>query len=418
MNNPSARFGWETRAGARWRAVPGSRPGCGAFRRSRHAATAARLLLGLLFSSAGAGVRAAPAAAPGAGALPVVERFENFHEKDGLPAHKIHCVLKTSDGTLWLGTGNGLCRREADGSFRCYGRKDGLSHPTVLSMAEDPATGDLWLATMQGLNRFSGGEFTTFTQTDSGLPNNVVYGVAVADGTVWAATPAGTGAYDLKSRSWRIYDQNNTVMEEPWCYAIAPGRGVIYIGVWAGGVVEHDPRTGSFKAYRDPDGDFHLQLTRNSGPVADITSWVAYDEGILWQATYFGLARYDTKEATWRSWVQDRTPLVSNFINSIFARGRVAWVATDRGVSVTDGDAWINYLVDENGHGIRQSYRHEGEPAVESCAMTTALADGFVMGAWADDREVWFATSNGLSHGILAGRAAEPTGATLPSSNP
>ena len=260
-------------------------------------------------------------------------RFENFGEKDGLPSHKVHCVLKTSDGRLWIGTTNGLCVREPDGKFRRYGPEDGLSHPVVLSMAEDPRTGDLWIATMQGLTRFSGGKFTVFTQTNSGLPNNVVYGVAVIDDTVWAATPAGAGAYHIKTKTWSIYDQNNADMEEPWCYAIAPGDGVVYIGIWAGGIVEYDPRTGSFKAYRDPDGDFQFQLTPDSGPIADITSWVAYEDGILWQATYFGLSRYDTKEATWRTWVQDKTPLVSNFINTVFARGRVAWIATDRGVS-------------------------------------------------------------------------------------
>ena len=217
--------------------------------------------------------------------FPIVTRFENFTEKDGLPAHKIHCVLKAGDGRLWVGTTNGLCVRQDNGTFRRFGTEDGLSHLTVLGIAEDTATGDLWIATMQGLSRLSGGKFTVFTQTNSGLPNNVVYGVAVADGTVWAATAAGTGAYDIKTKAWKPYDQTNTVMNEPWCYAIAPGRGVIYLGIWAGGIVEHDPRLGTFKAYRDPDSEFHIALTADSGPIVDVTSGVAYGEGVLWQAS-------------------------------------------------------------------------------------------------------------------------------------
>ncbi len=344
--------------------------------------------------------------------IPLVARFENFGEKDGLPSHKVHSVLKASDGRLWLGTSNGLCVREPDGKFRRYGKENGLSHPTVLWIAEDTVSGDLWLATMQGLTRFSGGQFTAFTQTNSGLPNNVVYAVAVIDGTVWTATAAGTGAYNLKSKSWKIYDQNNTVMEEPWCYSIAAGKGVVYIGVWAGGIVEHDPRTGSFKAYRDPDGDFQFQLTPDSGPIVDVTSGVAFGDGILWQSTYFGLSRYDTKEATWRTWVQDKTPLVSNFINTVFARGRVAWLSTDRGVSVTDGTDWVNYVVDENGQGVRRIYRPGKEP--ETRAMTTALVDGFVTAVWADDHEAWIATSNGVSHGVFALPADSPIAASNP----
>jgi len=339
--------------------------------------------------------------------LPLVARFENFGEKDGIPSHKIHYVLKTSNGKVWIGTNNGLCVREPDGRFRRYGPEDGLSHPMVLGMAEDPVTGDLWVATMQGLNRFSGGKFTVFTQTNSGLPNNVVFAVTVIDGTVWAATPAGAGIYRIKTKTWTMYDQTNADFEEPWIYAVAPGEGVIYIGVWAGGVVEYNPQTGLFKAFRDPDSDTQVQVACNSGPISDITSWIAFGDGILWQSTYFGLARYDTKEATWKTWVQDKTPLVSKFVNNVFAHGRVAWVGTDRGVSVTDGTNWINYTVDEKGQGAVRTYRPGREP--ETHTMATALVNGFVMAIWADDHEAWFATSNGLSHGVFAEATASPT---------
>jgi len=128
-----------------------------------------RTLAGVVFLlSLLAGARAAPAPSsvePAAPPIPVVMRFENFGEKDGLPSHKVHSILKAGDGRLWLGTNDGLCVREADGRFRTYGTKDGLSHGTVLGIAEDPRTGDLWLATLQGLSRFSGGHFTVFTQT-------------------------------------------------------------------------------------------------------------------------------------------------------------------------------------------------------------------------------------------------------------
>lgn len=344
--------------------------------------------------------------------LPVVARFENFGEKDGVPSHKIHFVLKARDGRVWLGTNNGLCVRGLDGTFRRYGTEDGLSHPMVLGMSEDTLTGDLWVATMRGLNRLSGGKFTVFTQTNSGLPNDVVYAVSVIDGDVWAATPAGAGVYHIKSKTWTLYDHTNADFEEPWVYAVAKGEGVIYIGVWAGGVVEFDPRSGLFKAFRDPDGDTQVQVSSNSGPIADITSWVAYDDGIVWQSTYFGLSRYDTKEATWQTWVQDKTPLLSKFVNTVFAHGRVAWVSTDRGVSVTDGTRWTNYTIDEKGRGVVRTFRPGAEP--ETRIMDTSLANGFVMAVWADDHEAWFATSNGLSHGIFAEPATPPSVASNP----
>jgi ligand-binding sensor domain-containing protein len=334
--------------------------------------------------------------------LPIIDHFENFGMADGIPAHKVHAVLKTSDGKLWIGTWDGLCLRLPDGKFKRYGPEDGLSHKLVLSMVEDPKTGDLWIGTMRGLNKLSGGKITRYFQTDSGLPNNVVYGLDIVDDTVWAATAAGTGALDLKTGSWKIYDHNNSVMHEPWCYSIAGAKDRIFIGVWGGGIVEHDPVHGTFKEYRDPDGDFHYDLIPDDGPINDITSWVAWKDGILWQCTYFGLSRYDGK--FWKTWVQDKSPLPSNFVNFAWPLGRACWIGHDRGASLTDGVNWINYLIDSQGRGVVEIHR-PGKP-VEKRTMSTALVNDFVLGIWGDQTEVWFATSNGLSHGVFA---AHPT---------
>src|SRR6478609_1744748 len=131
--------------------------------------------------------------------LPIIERFENVGAEQGVPGHKVHAVLKTTDGQLWIGTWDGLCVREEGGRFRRIGPEQGLSHKLVLCMVEDTKTGDLWVGTMRGLNKVSGGKITKYLQTDSGLPNNVVYGVDVVDDTIWTATAAGAGAFNLKS---------------------------------------------------------------------------------------------------------------------------------------------------------------------------------------------------------------------------
>jgi len=330
--------------------------------------------------------------------LPTIERFESFGAEVGIPAPKVHAVLKTSDSRLWIGTWDGLCVREDNGKFKRYGPEHGLSHKMVLCMVEDPRTGDLWIATMRGLNKFSGGKFTKYLQTDSGLPNNVVYGVDIVDDHVWVATAAGAGSLNLKSGLWKIYDHNNSVMHEPWCYSIKGAKDVVFIGVWGSGIIEHDPKSAYFKEYRDPDRDFHFDLVPDDGPINDITSWIAWNDGVLWHCTYFGLSRYDGK--FWKTWVQDKTPLPSNFTQFAWPVGRTCWIGHDRGASLTDGTNWVNYLVGEKGEGIVEVHR-PGKP-MEKRAMSTALANGFVLGIWADENEAWFATSKGLSRGVFA----------------
>jgi ligand-binding sensor domain-containing protein len=110
------------------------------------------------------------------------------------------------------------------------------------------------------------------------------------------------------------------------------------------------------------------------------------------------MSRYDGSR--WRTWQEKKSPLVSNFVNFIWARGRVAWVGTDRGISVTDGNTWVNYRTDDKGEGIVEIAR----PArpVETRTMSTKLPNDFVLGIWADDQEAWLATSHGLAHAFLA----------------
>jgi hypothetical protein len=336
--------------------------------------------------------------------FPIIEKFENFGKEDGIPANKVHAVLKTTDGNLWIGTWNGLCVREASGKFRRIGPEDGLSHKMVLSLVEDPKSGDLWVGTMRGLNRYSAGRITTYTQTSSGLPNNVVYAVEMIGDTVWAATAAGTGAFDTKAGTWRIFDHNNTVMHEPWCYSVKGAGDLVYLGVWGGGIIEHDLKHNTFKEYRDPDGDFHFDLVPDDGPINDITSWLDWEDGVLWQCTYFGLSRYE--HGMWKTWVQDKTPLVSNFTQWVKSWKRVAWIGTDRGVSVTDTKYWVNYLVGDKGAGLMEIHR-PGQP-LERRTMTTALANAFVLGIWVDDTGAWFATSKGLSRGVFAPKTKTP----------
>jgi len=332
--------------------------------------------------------------------LPIIERFENFGREDGIPTDKVHAVLKTTDGHLWIGTWDGLCVREESGKFKRYGPEHGLSHKLVLCMVEDPKTGDLWVGTMRGLSKFSGGKISKYLQTSSGLPNNVVYGVDIVDDHVWVATAAGAGSLNLKTGLWMIYDHNNSVMHEPWCYSIKGGKDAIYIGVWGSGIIEHDPKLGSFKAYRDPDGDSHFDLMPDDGPINDVTAWIAWNDDLLWQCTYSGLSRYDGK--FWKTWVQDKSPLPSNFTQFAWPVGRTCWIGHDRGASLTDGSYWVNYLVGDNNDGIVEIHR-PGQP-VEKRTMPTALANGFVLGIWADHDEAWFATSKGLSRGVMATR--------------
>jgi len=274
---------------------------------------------------------------------------------------------------------------------------------------EDRRTGDIWAGTMRGLNRYSAGRITTYLQTDSGLPNNVVYGLDVVGDSVWVATAAGLGALNLKSGEWSIYDQSNTTMHEPWVYSVKGAKDRLFVGVWGGGILERELPNGTFKEHRDPDRDMHFDLVPDDGPVSDVTSWIAWEDGILWQGSYFGLSRYDGSR--WRSWQEKKSPLPSNFVNFVWPKGRMAWVATDQGLCLTDGDVWVNYHNGPKGMALVDVVQ-PGQP-VRTHSLSTRLPNNFVLGIWADEHEVWLATSDGLSRGLLGPQAKPPQASSL-----
>ena len=351
----------------------------------------------------------AAAAPKAADPIAVVTGWKSYGKADGLPSEKVFAVCPDGD-VVWVGTDRGLARLK-DGAFTVFTEKDGLAYPVVSSLARCEETGDIWIGTFGGLSRYSGGRFDSFDQMESGLINDVVHAVTVIDGDVWAATAAGLSVYHPKEKTWELFDHENTVMHEPWCYSLTSSADRIYVGVWGGGVVEHDPERRTWKAYRDPDKELEIDLFRDDGLVSDVISGVSLDEGVLWAATYFGLSRYDGR--LWRTYLEHDTPLPSNFINVAVARGRWVWLGTDAGMAVTDGRDWVVYRR-EQGEGAPGARIHrEGREPTDVDTGGLPAHDYVLSIAFQEDR-VWVGTAAGLSVGTFSEEGTGDTPKSAP----
>lgn len=328
-------------------------------------------------------------------AMPIYGNWRNFTSVEGLPSDKAYCVKIDGERTL-VGTHKGLAVYER-GQWKTYTTKDGLAHNGVLAIDVSERTGDVWIATMGGLVRWSGGRFENFTQLNSGMPNDLIYSVICDGKDVWVATGGGAGKYDTYTKKWEIFTEENAPMHEPWTYGICEGDGKIFIAAWGGGVVEYTKKTKKFRDYVDPDKNMEIDLFPDDGVVHDITTGTSWADGNLWVATYFGLSKYDG--VRWKGYFDHDSGLASNFINYIKAVGPVAFICTDKGLSSTDGKSWITYTkndLNKNGKAVILDGTDKSE-----LKLTPSISHNFTLGVDIKDDIIWLATSKGVSRGEL-----------------
>jgi signal transduction histidine kinase/ligand-binding sensor domain-containing protein len=119
-------------------------------------------------------------------------------------------LLRSSDGSLWVGTQQGLLhlhQGRVDG-FRAI---DGLSADYVTPIFED-REGNIWVGTQDGLDRFGEVAVPTISRTQ-GLSNSEAWSVqASPDGSVWIGATDGLNRWEnghmTLYRSRKLLDQN------------------------------------------------------------------------------------------------------------------------------------------------------------------------------------------------------------------
>src|SRR5690606_3276481 len=79
---------------------------------------------------------------------------------DGLASDRVLSLAESDDGSLWIGTEEGLSQL-TDVKFPILSLTEGLSHEACLAVAMG-ADGSVWAATPNGLSHYRDGRFTTF----------------------------------------------------------------------------------------------------------------------------------------------------------------------------------------------------------------------------------------------------------------
>lgn len=206
----------------------------------------------------------------------------------------VRATVTARDGTIWIGTANGLNRLDPrSGEVARFaadpGKPGSLSDGYVLALLED-SKGRLWIGTDSGgLNLYdpASGGFRSWQRSRAAdsLPSDRVRAIFEArDGTLWVGTSNGLAAFDPATGRFAHAAPNPPLDSSNVQEIREDARGRLWLGT-ANGLSVYDPKTGRSRTYGFGDG---LQ----SSVFFPGASWAGPD-GRLWFGGATGLSAFD-----------------------------------------------------------------------------------------------------------------------------
>lgn len=190
----------------------------------------------------------------------------------------------------------------------------GLPQDTIRAIAQTP-DGYLWLGTREGLARFDGSDFLTFSKSDGALPNNTVTTLATGrGGTLWIGTLEGVSRY--QNGHFRVYSASDGLPVGPVNSLVEDHEGVLWVA--SGG-----------RLFRLEDGKATVFSRESVAPVEIVQ--VVYEDPHqkLWVSGVGGLLARDGNAFTTILGAKD---LKGEYINTLLETSRGLWMGGSHGV--------------------------------------------------------------------------------------
>lgn len=206
-------------------------------------------------------------------------QFENYTVDNGLSDNRITCFLKDQNGFIWIGTENGLNRFDGQ-RFLTYtqGGRRNISNSYVNDIAQDHS-GKIWVATQRGLNIINPAtdsvavflsEEGNATKSNKIISSDLIWDIYVDKyNRVWMA-PDGKDLcyYDILKKIFVYFPWKDFIKKQ---FLIRKGgynsiRRIYYKSeyeLWLGttsGLCSYNTLTNAFSYYRSSEGDHFLQL--------------------------------------------------------------------------------------------------------------------------------------------------------------
>lgn len=263
-------------------------------------------------------------------------KFQNYLENKS-----VHCFYENPDGTIWIGTTQGLLK--VDNNFNILdtylndkNNQNSISSNFVRSLTKD-INGNLWIGTSFGLNKYneSNKTFTKYLNSpedEHSLSNNGISRLLTDNaGKLWVGTDFGLNEYLPAEKKFKRYLHSPTDMEslsENSILSIYEDKsGSIWVGTYSG-LNKMDRATGKFSHFsHDPLND--KTISNNY-----IYSFCEDASGNFWIGTGGGLNKFDPATESFLYFIEKNgldNSVIAGIVQDV--NGNL-WLSTINGLSL------------------------------------------------------------------------------------
>ena len=252
------------------------------------------------------------------------------------PNFRVLEIVEDQVGTIWFGTSEGLIKYDGV-KFKTFSFKEGLLgvNAEIWGLTIDK-NGLIWVGATGGVYHFNGEKFIPFSLPGSKVENakpmlsdKLVFKILEdKNGNMWFATD-GNGIFKYKNGDFIHLTAKNELTDNSVADILEDKQGNIWIGTFNGGVSKFDGKT-------------YTNFTKN-GIIAGVETYNFYEDslGSIWfTAEGYGVYRYDGNN--FKQYTA-KDGLTSNVTQSIFEdkKGQV-WFGSWQGLCIYDGEKFVN----------------------------------------------------------------------------
>lgn len=176
--------------------------------------------------------------------------FKNYNTKQGLPQSQVLAVFQDHHGVMWFGTNSGGVGKFDGNNFTTISDNDGLINNNVYSITENDNQ-ELLFGTAKGLSVYNGVSFRNYSEKQ-GLGNSWVFKVLQDDDLTWIGTQEGV--YQLQKGKILRFGKDELLNKSSVYSIFMDADKNIWFATLQNGVIYYNKSTGAFRHFSTANG--------------------------------------------------------------------------------------------------------------------------------------------------------------------